>query len=405
MNETWFHIDMDAFFAAVEQMDHPEWRGKPVIVGALPGHRGVVSTCSYEARRYGVHSAMPISQAWALCPEGIYTPPRMGRYQDISCRIMEIFSGFTPRLIQVSVDEAFLDLSGTRRLLGHPQEVAARIKEVVLANIGLTLSIGIAPNKFLAKIASGYRKPDGLTEIPEGAEAEFVAGLPLSKLWGVGRKTLERLRELRIDSVAELRKLSLPALQAAVGKSGGEFLHMACRGIDPGIYEGAVRQHSVSSETTFEADTSDPECLERTIFDLCNHVMFRMHEEGGESQVVCLRLRYSDFTTVSAQKKIGHPVSSIEEFHGLALKLLAQKWDGRSSVRLVGIGFDQVRRTDQIQHELFEAPDARRNRMEHAVMGIRGKFSAAAIGKASLLPKPPASENIRDGGPVPGEGD
>jgi DNA polymerase-4 len=393
MSETWFHIDMDAFFAAIEQLDHPEWCGKPVIVGALPGHRGVVSTCSYEARRYGVHSAMPVSQAWALCPDGIYTPPRMERYQDISSRVMEIFSRFTPHLIQVSVDEAFLDLSGTRRLMGHPQEVAARIKEIVRTEIGLTLSVGIAPNKFLAKIASGYRKPDGLTEIPEGAEAEFVAGLPLSKLWGLGRKTLERLKELRIDSVADLRALGLPALQAAVGKSGGEFLYKACRGIDPGIYEGTVRQHSVSSETTFEADTADPEYLERTLFDLCNHVMFRMREEGGESQVVCLRLRYADFTTVSVQKKIGHPVASIEECHSLALRLLTQKWDGRTPVRLIGIGFDQVRRTEHGQNELFEAPDARRNRMEHAVMGIRGKFSAAAIGKASLLPKPSVPDN------------
>lgn len=396
MSETWFHIDMDAFFASVEQLDHPEWRGRPLIVGAMPGHRGVVSTCSYEARAFGIHSAMPISQAYRLCPQGMYVPPRMERYQEISNRIMEIFQRYTPRLIQVSVDEAFLDMSGTRRLLGHPQDIALQIKSIVREELGLTLSIGIAPNKFLAKIASGFRKPDGLTQVPEGGEADFVLGLPLGKLWGLGQKTQDRLRELRIDSVAALRALSLPVLQAAVGQAGGEFLYQACRGIDPGIYEGETKQHSLSSETTFEHDTTDRDVLERSLFDLCNHVMFRLLEEGGESRVLFLRLRLSDFTTMSIQKKIGHAFGSIEECYRIALQLLERKWNGHTPIRLVGMGFDQIEPAGKGHPELFEAPDARRAKVEQAIMGIRGRYSAKSIGKASLLPSNSGPESSGD---------
>ncbi len=390
MSSLWFHIDMDAFFASVEQLDHPEWRGKPVIVGAAPGHRGVVSTCSYEARVFGIHSAMPISQAYRLCPEGIYVPPRMARYQELSQRIMALFASFTPYIIQVSVDEAFLDMSGTRRLLGHQEDIARSIKTRILAELGLTLSIGIASNKYLAKISSGFHKPDGLTMIPEGGEAEFVLQLPLSKLWGLGKKTLARLEELQVGSVADLRGLSLPVLGGTIGEAGADFLYKACRGIDPGIYEGETHNHSLSSEMTFEHDTQDRDVLERTIFDLCNHVMFRLLEEKGCSQVVFLRLRYADFTTVSMQKKLGHAVSSIEEAYKTVIQLFEKKWDGRTAIRLIGLGFDRINQAIAPQIDLFEAPDVKRTQVEKAVMGIRGKYRSSAICKASLLKLPSA---------------
>ncbi|MCI0479004.1 DNA polymerase IV, partial [Candidatus Uhrbacteria bacterium] len=211
------HVDMDAFYASVEQHDNPAYQGKPVVVGALPGHRGVVSACSYEARTYGIHSAMPISEAYKLCPRAIYLPVRMERYQELSSRIMQILSRFTPDLQQMSVDEAFLDLSGTERLLGPPAQIARRIKEMVCEQTGLTISIGVAPSRYLAKLASERNKPDGLYIVEPGQEAEFVAALPLRKLWGIGKKTLGRLNSAGIHTVSGLRNHSRAELTELLG--------------------------------------------------------------------------------------------------------------------------------------------------------------------------------------------
>ena len=385
MNKLWFHIDMDAFFASVEQLDHPAYRGKPVIVGALPGQRGVVSTCSYEARKFGVHSALPISEAFRRCPDGIYVQPRMDRYQELSRSLMGLFGTYTPRLIQVSVDEAFLDMSGTRRLLGHPEDIARKIKSEISASVGLTLSIGIAPNKFLAKIASAYAKPDGLTIIPESGEEPFILALPLDKLWGLGKKTRASLHLLQIETVADLRSKSLEFLRGHCGSASAEFLFQAARGIDPGIYEGETKQHSISSETTFDQDVAERFILERALFDICNNVMFRLKSELAASQVVALKIRYSDFSTFTIQRKIGHELASIEESHALACELLDQRWNGTSPVRLIGFGFDQVHPAAKIQASLFEDTEARRGRVEQAVLGLRERYRQELVQKASLV--------------------
>src|SRR5262245_15823861 len=213
MTPCYFHLDLDAFFASVEQLDHPEWRGLPVIVGARPGGRGVVSTCSYEARAFGVRSAMPVSEAYRLCPQGIFTPPRMGRYQELSRLVMGILKNRSPRFQQMSVDEAYLDFSGTQALLGPEREVAASLKREIFEATGLKVSIGIAPTWYLAKIASDFGKPDGLYVVEPEAVDGFLEALPLRKLHGAGGKTRERLEAMGLDSVAALRALTLAQLQ------------------------------------------------------------------------------------------------------------------------------------------------------------------------------------------------
>ena len=252
-----FHVDMDAFYASVEQNDHPEYRGKPVIIGARPGTRGVVSACSYEARKFGVHSAMPISRAYRLCPKGIYLPVRMKRYQEVSARIMELFGDFTPVVRQISVDEAFLDMTGTRRLFGDPEEAARAIKERVRTETGCTISIGIASNHYVAKMASEYGKPDGLYRVEEGREEEFLDKLRLGDLWGVGGKTLERLEELNITTVSRLREFSEGILSSMLGKAAGAYLYSAARGRNPGVFSEEPKSRSISNEITFPEDTRD----------------------------------------------------------------------------------------------------------------------------------------------------
>jgi len=222
-----FHVDLDAFFASVEQRDDPSLKGKPVIVGARPGHRGVVSTCSYEARAFGIRSAMPISEAYRRCPGGVYLAPRIGRYAQVSSHVMEVFSSFTPEMQRVSIDEAFLEMTGTERLWGTPEEAARLLKAKVLGKTGLGISIGIAPNRYVAKIASGLRKPDGLVIVaPEGIDA-FMLQLPLAKLWGAGEKTQARFRELGILSVAQLASFGEAQLASLFGVAGGAFLYGA----------------------------------------------------------------------------------------------------------------------------------------------------------------------------------
>jgi len=395
MKPCWFHIDMDAFFASIEQLDNPELRGRPVIVGATPGHRGVVSTCSYEARVFGVHSAMPSSLAARLCPQGIFVYPRMHRYQELSGRIMEVFSRFTPRLIQVSVDEAYLDLTGTERLLGAPEAIAAVIKSTIRSEIGLTLSIGIAPNKLLAKIASGYKKPDGLTLITEDQIDSFVASLPLAKLWGLGKKTLERLERLGIRDVLTLRSIPLPVLRGTFGQSGGEFLYKVCRGQDPGLYDSITSNHSLSNETTYEDDVDDPRVLEETLFGLSHGLMFRLLSEQGESRTLGLKLRNASFETINVQKTIVHPFQSIEETFEMGKKLLYQRWDKRTPIRLIGLGYQDVQPIGARQQDLFNGSDERRAAVEKAVLGLQAKYDPSVIRKARLVDKPDGKNSNR----------
>jgi DNA polymerase-4 len=381
-----FLVDLDAFFASVEIKDDPSLAGKPVIVGALPGHRGVVSACSYEARKFGVRSAMPISQAHRRCPQGVYLMPRMERYSELSGEVMSILGQYTPELQRISIDEAFLDMSGTERLLGPPLEVGRRIKERVRSQTGLAISIGIAPNKYLAKLASEAGKPDGLRQVLPGGETEFLDGLALAKLWGVGEKTRLRLQELNIRTIPELRRVPEDVLRSMMGEASGNYLYRVVRGEDPGIYSLAPKSRSVSNETTFETDQKNAEAVRRTILELAEQVMYRLMREGLKSNTAVLKLRFADFTTTHAQRTVGHWLTSSDELYRLALELLAQRWNGGTPIRLVGVGTDNVvGGGEAVQNELFEDDSSRKRRVEEAVTRIREKMDGVKLTKASLL--------------------
>ncbi|OHD26887.1 MAG: DNA polymerase IV [Spirochaetes bacterium GWB1_66_5] len=381
-----FLVDLDAFFASVEIRDNPALAGKPVIVGALPGHRGVVSACSYEARKFGVHSAMPISQAYRRCPQGVYLVPRMERYSELSEKVMSILGEYTPHLQRISIDEAFLDMSGTERLLGPPLAVGRKIKERVRSELGLALSIGIAPNKYLAKLASEAGKPDGLLQVLPGGEVQFLDGLPLAKLWGVGEKTRLRLQELNITTIPELRRAPEDVLRSMMGEASGNYLYRVVRGEDPGIYSLAPKSRSVSNETTFETDQKGAEAIRRTILELAEQVMYRLMREGLKSNTAVLKLRFADFTTTHAQRTVGHWLTSSDELYRLCLELLGQRWNGSTPVRLVGVGTDNVvGGQEAVQQELFEDQSSRKRRVEEAVTRIREKMDGVKLTKASLL--------------------
>jgi DNA polymerase-4 len=381
-----FLVDLDAFFASVEIRDNPSLAGKPVIVGALPGHRGVVSACSYEARKFGVRSAMPISQAYRRCPQGVYLVPRMERYSELSDQVMSILESYTPQLQRISIDEAFLDMSGTERLLGPAFFVGRRIKDQVRADTGLTLSIGIAPNKYLAKLASEAGKPDGLRQVLPGGELEFLDSLPLAKLWGVGEKTRLRLQELNITTIPNLRQVPLPMLRSMMGEASGDYLYRVVRGQDPGIYSLSPKSRSVSNETTFESDLKNAEAIRRTLLELAEQVMYRLMREGLKSNTAVLKLRFADFTTTHAQRTVRHWLTSSDELYRLCLELLAQRWNGSTPVRLVGVGTDNVvSGQEAVQQELFEDDSSRKRRVEEAVTRIREKMEGVKLTKASLL--------------------
>jgi len=381
-----FHVDLDAFYASVEQVDNPDLQGKAVIVGALPGHRGVVSSCSYEARRFGVRSAMPVSQALRRCPTGIFVPVRMGRYLEVSRTVMKILEAFTPEFRQISIDEAFMDMSGTERLYGSPSVAADRIKEQVRRQTGLTLSIGIAANRYLAKLASEYCKPDGLYFVQPGQETTFLDGLTIGKLWGVGEKTRDRLLELNITSVQALRNVPLDILRSLMGEASGRYLYRACRGDDPGVFSAAAKSHSISSETTFERDIKNADTLRRTILELAEQVMHRLLIDKLRTNTVVLKLRFFDFATTTAQKRVKHWITSSDEIYTLALELLSKRWNGSTPVRLVGVGTaNVVAPGEAIQGELFADQQDKRRKVEETVTRLRQKMKGTKITKASLI--------------------
>ena len=382
-----FHVDLDAFFASVEQLDDPSLRGKPVIVGAAPGHRGVVSTCSYEARAFGVRSAMPISEAVRRCPQGVYLPVRMSRYAEISERVMGIFGSFTPDLRQISVDEAFLDMTGTERLWGRPAEAAMLLKSRVREETGLGISVGVAPNHYLAKIASGLRKPDGLVLVEPGGEEAFMLSLPLAKLWGAGEKTQERFRELGILSVAQLSGIGRETMRSLFGKAGGDFLYEAARGRDPGMFGGEPGSRSMSCETTFERDVSDRESLESVLMGLADELAFRLWSEKARSRALVLKLRFHDFTTISRHSRRASPYATADEAYRDALALLEKAWDGRTEIRLIGLGFADLELGGDLgQGELFAAGSEKRKKAEEAIFEIE-RSGRGRVRRARLIDK------------------
>lgn len=387
MNKVFLHVDLDAFFASVEQLDHPEYRGKPVIVGGLPGdRRSVVSTASYEARRYGVHSAMPTVQAVKLCPNGIFLRGRMKRYHEKSEEVMSIFKNYSPDIQQISVDEAFIDLTGTEKLFGAPEETAKKLKAEVLEKTGLTVSVGLASTKYCAKIASGLQKPDGLTVVPFGSETEFMLSLPIEKVWGAGKKTLEKLNNYGIKTTRDIYTRSEKLLQSLFGNAAGTFLYNSVRGNAGADFHAEPKSRSISAETTFEYDLTDRNAIETALLALCHTVMFRSLREKVRSSSVSLKIRYEDFSTVSVQNTGSRYVSSVDDLFERAKALFYKKHDGRTGVRLLGVTMQNLEdENTPRQQELFDFGEEKKRRLETAILKAQEKNPSVKITKARLL--------------------
>ncbi|AFG37775.1 DNA polymerase IV [Spirochaeta africana] len=387
MSKTFFHVDLDAFFAAVEQLDNPALQGTPVIVGADPGGRGVVAACSYEARKHGVHSAMPISMARQRCPHATFLPVRMSRYQEISQGIMQYLRDKAPVMHQVSIDEAFLDYSGTRRLLGEPAVVASRLRQETKARFGLTMSIGIGVNAYIAKLASAAAKPDGILEVAEADGIDFVDSIPLGKLWGIGPKTLEQLQQFNICSTTQLRRATIADLTALFGPAGAQRLHAIVRGIDPGIIQDIPHSRSISTEHTFERDERSPARLRTKLFELCHSVMFRSLHEGFVSATVVVRVRSAQFETRSSRRTLPHPVYSSQELYETAWKLMQPLAAAAGSVRLIGVGLGNLSDSSNgSQQDLFPEKKSRQSSVESAILQLQRKYGRNAVTKADLIP-------------------
>ena len=382
------HVDLDAFFASVEQLDNPQLKGLPVIVGALPGSsRGVVSTCSYEARKYGVHSAMPISQAYRLCPNGIYLHPNMKRYQEKSQEVMDVFYDFSPDVQQMSIDEAFVDLTGTERLFGPPEKTAQNLKETVLERTGLTVSVGLATNKYVAKIASGLSKPDGFFYVPIGKEQDFMLGLGLDKVWGIGKKTLQKINCAGFFSVADLRKANLPMLESFLGKAAALFVYKAVRGLEAESFSDNPSSKSISAENTYNEDLSDRYAIGTALLSLSHTVMFRLIKEKWTSRTVCVKIRYEDFSTHTVQDTSENPVASVEDLYKRACTLFDKKYDGKG-IRLLGVCAANLEEsTNPRQMDLFQEqePNKKRHAIERTILSIKDKNPNIPITKARLI--------------------
>jgi DNA polymerase-4 len=375
------HCDMDAFYAAIEQRDDPALRGKPVIVGGL-GKRSVVSTASYEARKFGVHSAMPGARAHELCPHGIFVKPRMGVYAEESRKIRGVFETYTPLVEPLSLDEAFLDVTASRGLFGDGPAVARRVKEDVKRLTKLTVSIGVAASKYVAKVASDLHKPDGLTVVPPGTEAAFLAPLPVSRLWGAGRVTEARLARLGLRTIGDVQKLGLEELRAALGGSFGEHFHALSRGLDSRPVEPELDPKSIGRETTFEDDLTDDDACRAVLLELCESVGRRLRREGARARTVRVKIRFPPFETLTRQVKLERATRDDDEIYRAAASLFAAARAPGSPVRLLGVALaDLTLGETATQHGLFEQPGrgASRDRLHNALDAIRDRFGEDAI--------------------------
>ena len=374
MGSVFFHIDIDAFFASVEILDHPEYKGKPLIIGT-PGPRHVASTCSYEARKYGVHSAMPMTTALKLCPDALCVRGRMERYSEKSHEVMSIIRSFAPGFLQVSVDEAFLDLTGMERIYPLPGKAARALKEMILSQTGLTASIGVASSRFIAKLASDYRKPDGLTIVPPGKEEAFVDKVGLGKLWGIGDSTLSALRRRGITTASALRGYPLEDLRRMFGEKSGEYLYKAARGIDPGIYSKEAKSRSISTERTFYPDVRDMDAIETYLLEMAEEVMFRALEEKKVPRTVSVKIRYGDFSTITVQDTPQHGIYSSADVYAISKELLSSRYRGEG-IRLLGIALQGVYDGEEIaQGEFFMEKEKKERELEKTILTLGRKGS------------------------------
>jgi DNA polymerase-4 len=379
------HIDMDAFYASVEQLDDPRLKNKCVIVGGT-SNRGVVSAASYEARQFGIHSAMPIYQAKQKCPHGIFVPPRMDRYKEVSKKVMALLRDFSPLVEPVSIDEAYLDITGCRRLFGEPQEIAWEIKRKIKETVHLTCSVGVAPNKFLAKIASDMQKPNGLTLILPHQVATFIDSLPVKKVPGVGKKMLHQLKLLGIRTLGDVQRLPEKSLVKHLGKFG-KRLRALSSGSDDSLVTPHAPHKSISSERTLAADTRDAKLLKRYILSQSGEVARQLRQAGLRAKTITIKIKDADFKTVTRRTTIAVPTQSSKTIYKHAAGML-DDYKTAKKIRLVGVGtsgFTSV--TASVQMGLFDTRKETANnweKIDNTLDSISKKFGKDVVGRAAL---------------------
>lgn len=379
------HVDMDAFFAAVEQRDQPELKGKPVIIGGDPHSRGVVSTCSYEARKYGVRSAMPLREAYSRCPHGIFLPGNHSKYEQVSREIRKVLYQYTPLVEPLSTDEAFLDVHGCERLFGNAVEIGLKIKDAIQKEINLTASVGVAPNKFLAKLGSDLEKPDGFVVITKERIQEVLWPLPITRLWGVGEKTAEFLIAKGIKTIGMLARLDPEILQSNLGKMGPELYRLA-HGIDNRQVETGHEAKSIGNETTFSQDTGDLEFVETTFLELAEQVGRRLRKSNVTGRTINIKLRYSNFKTITRAKTLTRATNSTQTIYEVALELFHSTDLYNKMFRLVGVSISNLTGQKDAQISLFEEEEDLHSDVLSTIMDdLKDRFGEKAVTRARLI--------------------
>lgn len=381
------HIDMDAFFASIEQRDAPELRGKPVLVGGGE-RRGVVAAASYEARPFGVHSAMPMAQAMRRCPQAIVVPPRRRAYEEASAQIFAVFRRFTPLVEGLSVDEAFLDVTGSRSLFGDGATIAARIRKEILAETDLTASAGVAPNKFVAKIASDQDKPDGLTVVRDGEVFAFLEPLPIERMWGVGPKAAERLRHLGYDTLGDLARADEATLERHLGSWGREVKRLA-QGLDEREVEPDREAKSVGAEETYDEDLTSRAEIEKTLLRHASRIARRLLEGGISAGRVTVKIKYADFTLKTRQLRLSEPVDDAGSLYAAARSLLDRFPLAGRAVRLPGVSAGDLREGPPPRTLFSDERKDKRRAVESAMAKLRARFGEdVSLTRADLLDAP-----------------
>ena len=374
------HVDMDAFYASIEERDNPSLVGKPVIVGGSAEHRGVVAAASYAVRKFGVHSAMASARAKRLCPHAVFIKPRMNHYAEVSQQIRAILEEFTPLIEPLSLDEAFLDVSGSESLFGPAAIIGRQIKERIRSELSLVASVGVAPNRFVAKIASDLNKPDGFLVVDPSEVQEFLDPLPVSRLWGVGKVTGQTFDRLGIRTIGQLRHLTIESLNDLFGSSGEHFWRLA-NGLDnrPVIPDREAK--SISHETTFIEDIDDCEVLQAWLTDLAEQVARRLRRYAFKGRTIELKVRFADFQTINRSLTLSEPTNITQELLQAGLDLLTNKLPpSHLPVRLLGFGVKGFDDTGRSQRQLFDEPDRQRHRqLDRVADEISAKFGKLAI--------------------------
>ncbi|WP_167202885.1 DNA polymerase IV [Actinomyces respiraculi] len=383
------HVDMDAFFAAVELLEHPELRGRPVIVGGADG-RGVVSAATYEARAWGVSSAMSMAEAMRRCPQAVVLPVRHGVYSRVSAQVMEILGEVTPVLERVSIDEAFLDVSGSRRRMGSPVQIAHWVRTQVRGRLGLPASVGIASTKFVAKLASSHAKPDGLLLVPAAATQDFLDVLPVGAMWGVGDKSARELARWGITDVRTLAATDVRRLERILGTAAAHHLHDLAHGIDPRPVTVSREEKSVGTESTFFDTITDREDARRVLLDQCHQCAARLRQVGTRGRTVVLKARGADFVTVTRSRTLSAPTDLARDIFAVIEALFDALPQPPGGFRLLGVRVEGLSRADDGVQLLLDE-DPRRGAPERAADAVRARWGRGAVAPASLLrsPQPP----------------